>query len=391
MDFSLTEEQQMLRDLVQRFVRDEILPLEPAVLAREASGEGMALTKEERARIDAKSKELGLFGLDAPTEYGGSDLPTTTMVGVWEELSKTCVDYSFPPDSPNLRMLMQVANAEQREKYLAPYARGEMISSIGISEPGGGGDPAAMKTRAVKQGNEWVINGRKIWIGKAGYSDFTILMAATDPEKGARGGITAFLVDAGTPGFNVMRRIPMISGRFTYEIAIEDLRLPESAVLGEVGWGYGPMQLRLSVRRVQMAAWAAGKTRRALDMMRDWVTQRKTFGSLLSEKQAIQWWIADAETRLHALRLMMYNTATKIDAGEQARTECSMIKVFGTELAQEAIDNAMQAFGAMGMTKELPLQLMAQHIRLMRIYEGPSEVHRMVIARNALKGRVVGL
>jgi acyl-CoA dehydrogenase len=248
-----------------------------------------------------------------------------------------------------------------------------------------------MKTRAIEDGDDYVINGRKIWIGKAGFSDFTILMASTDPTKGARGGITAFLVDAGTPGFNVARKIPMIAGRYTYEIAIEDLRLPKTAVLGEVGNGYGPMQLRLSTRRIQMAAWCCGKTRRALDMMREWVNQRKTFGSLLADKQAIQWWIADAETKLHACRLMVYNTASKLDRGEQARVECSMVKVFATEMASEAIDHAMQSFGAMGMTKELPLHLMASHVRLMRVYEGPSEVHRMVIARNALKGQIVGL
>jgi len=391
MDFSLTEEQTMLKDLVARFVQDELVPLESTILAREASGGGMALSDEERTKIDARAKELGLFALDGPVEYGGSDLPAVTMVSVFEELAKTCVDYHFPPDSPNLRMLMKVCNEEQREKYLKPYARGELISAIGISEPGGGGDPAAMKTRAVEDGDHYVINGRKIWIGKAGFADFTILMAATDPEKGARGGITAFLVDKGTPGFNVARRIPMISGRYTYEIAIEDLRLPKSAVLGEVGNGFGPMQLRLSTRRVQMAAWCCGKTRRALAMLREWVLQRKTFGTLLADRQAIQWWIADAETKLHACRLMVYNTAAKIDRGDQARTECSMVKVFATELAWDAIDKAMQAFGAMGMTKELPLHLMASHVRLMRVYEGPSEVHRMVIARNALKGQVVGL
>lgn len=391
MDFSLNEEQRMLKELVAKFREEQLLPLEPRILEREATGGGMGLTDEEREKIDTRAKDLGLFGLDAPEEYGGANLPATTMVAAWEEMGKTALDYHFPPDSPNLHMMMQTCNDEQRKKYLEPYARGEKISSIGISEPGGGGDPAAMKTRAVLDGDDYVINGRKIWIGKAGYSDFTILMAATDPEKGARGGITAFLVDKDTPGFNVERRIPMIAGRYTYEIAIDDLRLPKSAILGELGFGFGPMQLRLSVRRVQMAAICCGKARRALDMMREWVNQRKTFGSLLADKQAIQWWIADCETKLHAVRLMTYNTATKIDNGDQARTECSMIKLWGTEMAYEVLDRAMQAFGALGHTKELPLQLMAQHIRLMRIYEGPSEVHRMVIARNALKGRIVDL
>lgn len=390
MDFRLSDEHRMLRELVARFAQDELMPMEKTVLAREATGGGMVLTMEEKAGLDARARELGLAGLDAPAEFGGFDMPVEAMVGVNEEIGKTCLDYYFPPDSPNLRMLDLTCNAEQRERYLGPYARGEKISAIGISEPGGGADPAAMTTRAVRDGDDYVINGRKIWISKAGYADFIILMASTDTARGARG-ITAFLVDRDTPGFEVSRRIPMIGGHYTYEVALNDLRLPQSAVLGEVGNGFGPMQQRLSSRRVLMAATCCGKTRRALDMMRDWVTQRKTFGTPLADRQAIQWWVADAETKLHACRLMVYNTAVKVDRGEHARSECSMIKVFATELAWDVLDKAMQAFGAMGMTKELPLHLMASHVRLMRVYEGPSEVHRMLIARRALQGHQVDI
>jgi acyl-CoA dehydrogenase len=390
MDFTLSEEHRMLRDLVKRFVDDELVPQERMILEREATGGGSSFNKEETAKLDNRARELGLQGLDAPEEFGGSDMPVVAMVGVNEEMGKTCVEYRFPPDSPNLRMLNIAANAEQRKKYLAPYAQGELTSAIGISEPGGGGDPASMKTRAVLDGDDYVINGRKIWIGKGGTADFIILMASTDPSKGAKG-ITAFIVDQGHPGYIPARRIPMLGGHYTWELAFEDMRVPKSSVLGEVGNGYGPMQQRLSSRRVQMAAICCGKSRRALDMMREWVTQRKTFGTLLSDRQAIQWWIADAETKLHACRLMVYNTAAKIDAGENARAECSMIKVFATEMAADIVDKAMQAFGAMGMTKELPLHLMASRIRLMRMYEGPSEVHRMLIARYSLQGRVPDL
>ena len=390
MDFSLTEEQQMLRDLVAHFVRDNLVPLERTVLDREARGERKSLSPEERKALDDKARELGLTALESPEEFGGANLDTVSMVGVFEEIGKTCIDYYFPPDSPNLHMLMRTCNEEQRAKYLEPYARGDAISAIAISEPGGGGDPAAMITRAEPDGNGWRINGRKIWISRAAQADFTILMAVTDPGKGARGGISAFLVDKDTPGYNIAREIPIIGGRVTYEIAIEDLKLPGSALLGELGNGFGPMQLRLSRRRVEMGARCAGVTRRALDMMKEWAKQRKTFGDLLANRQAIQWWIADAETKLHMLRLMVYNTAAKIDRGEQARTECSMVKLVGTELAWDTIDKAMQAFGAMGMTKELPLQAMANHIRVQRIYEGPSEVHRMLIARHALQDRIPG-
>ena len=374
----------MLKDLVAKFVRDQLIPLEPAVLARDAAGESISLTAEERAPIDRVSKELGLWGLDAPEDVGGADLPMVAMVGVYEEMGKTITPYVLPPDSPNLRMLMATVNEEQRIQYLAPYVAGEAISAIAISEPGAGADPAGMITKAVRDGDDWVINGRKIWISKAKEADFTVTMAVTDPAKGARGGISAFLVDKGTPGFNVLRAIPMIGGQVTYEVVYEDCRVPASKLLGKEGQGFAPMQTRLSTRRLQMGIWGYTLAQRALDMMIEHAGQRETFGARLADRQAIQWWVADASTKIHAARLMAYDIAWKLDQGRDVRVEISMLKVFGTELGWEVIDQAMQAFGAMGMTKELPLQMMAGQMRTMRIYDGPSEVHRWVIARDKL-------
>jgi len=387
MDFALADEHRMLKDLVARFVREELLPLERVLMEREASGQELAFTDDERAPIDKKSRELGLWGLNAPEDVGGSDMPEVAMIGVYEELGKTIAPYEFPPESPNLRMLMATVNAEQRAQYLAPYARGETTSAIGISEPGAGADPASMTTHAAKHGSEWVINGRKIWISKAAEADFTILMAVTDKSKGARGGISAFLIDKGTPGFKVLRKIPMLAGHVTYEVALEDCRVPESKLLGQEGHGFAPMQIRLSTRRLEMACTCIGMSQRALDMMCEYAPQRVTFGVPLAEHQTIQWWIADAATKIHAGRLMAYDAAWKIDQGGAARTEVSMVKVYATEMAWEIIDKAMQTFGAMGMTKEMPLQLMAAKARNMRIYDGPSEVHRWVIARKLLKLR----
>jgi acyl-CoA dehydrogenase len=385
LDFQLTEEQRMLQDLVTRFVDDELMPLERAVMARETSGEPGGLIAEELKPLHARCKELGLWGLDVPEEIGGADLDSVTLVAVNEALGKTCVPFTFPPDSPNLHMLLKTANDEQRAKYLDPYARGETVSAIAISEPGAGGDPSGMLTRAVQDGDDWVINGRKIWVSRIKNADFSIVMAVTDPEKGSRGGITAFLVDKGTPGFEVAREIPMLGGARTYEVVFEDCRVPATQILGEIGDGFGPMQLRLTVRRLQMGAWCVGMSERALSMMVEHATQRETFGSLLSDRQAIQWWIADAATRIHACRLMAYDAAWKADQGMDVRSEASMLKVFGTEMATDIIDRAMQAFGAMGVTKELPLQLMGQQVRTMRVYEGPSEVHRWVIARRIIR------
>ncbi len=384
MEFELAEDHRLLKDLVARFVRDELMPLESAVLEREANGGGLVLTEAERAPIDARAKELGLWGLDAPEDVGGSDLPQVAMVGVKEEIGRTVTPYVLAPDSPNLRMLAATANEDQKRRYLEPYVRGETISAIGISEPGAGADPAAMTTRAVRDGDDWILNGRKIWISKAAQADFTILMAVTDPAKGARGGMTAFLIDKGTPGFNVLRKIPMIGGQSTYEVALEDCRVSSAQILGPLGEGFAPMQLRLSTRRLEMAAWCIGMSQRALDMMCEFAPTRQTFGATLASRQTIQWWAADAFTRIHAARLMVYDAAWKIDQGRDVRREISMAKVYATEMAWEILDHAMQTFGAMGMTKELPLQLMASLVRTMRIYDGPSEVHRMVIARTLM-------
>lgn len=387
MNFELDEDHRMLKDLVRRFVDDHLNPLEAGVLEREAAGGAAALTKEETLRVDAVSRELGLWGLDAPEDVGGMDLPHVAMVGVNEELGRSITNYTLPPDSPNLRMLMQTVNERQRAAYLAPYVAGETVSAIGISEPGAGSDPAAMTTRAVRDGDDWIINGRKIWITRAQDADFTILMAVTDPEKKARGGITAFLVDRGTPGFNVLRRIPMVGGQYTYEIALEDCRVEGWKLLGQEGAGFAPMQTRLGTRRIQMAAWSVGMAQRALDMVVEYAPQRKTFGAPLSERQAIQFWVAEAATKIHAARLMTYDCAWKLDQGRDVRNEISMIKWYATEMAYETVDRAMQAFGAMGVTKELPLALMQAKLRTMRIYDGPTEIHKWVVARNLLGTR----
>ncbi len=384
MDFELCEEHRMLADLAARFVEDELMPLEGAVLAREAAGGGLGLNKTERARIDEASRRLGLWGLDAPEDIGGADLPHIALIGVKENLGRSITPYTLPPDSPNLRMLMATVTERQREAYLAPFVRGETVSAIGISEPGAGADPAAMTTRAVRDGGNWVINGRKIWISRAADADFTIVMAMTNREKGAHGGISAFLVDKGTPGFNVLRRIPMIGGAVTYEIALEDCQVEGWKLLGTEGQGFAPMQVRLGTRRLEMAAWSIGMAQRALDMMCVYAPQRITFGEPLSRRGVVQGWVADAATQIHAARLMTYDCAWKLDRGRETRLEISMIKAFATEMAWTVVDHAMQAFGAMGMTKETPLQLMAARLRTMRIYDGPTEVHQWVVARNLL-------
>jgi acyl-CoA dehydrogenase len=378
------EQTAMIRETVAKFVDRELIPLEPRYLKSKLPGAGHPrLTDAQRQRLRDVSKELGLWGLDAPEDLGGHDLPTRTMAAVHEELGRTCVPFVLPPDSPNLRMLQAVGTAEQKAKYLQPYIEGRMSSAIAISEPGAGGDPAGMKTRAALEGEQWVINGRKIWITNASTADFIIVMARVGNDQ-RQGGITSFIVEKGTPGFIIEREIPMLGGESTYEIVFEDCRIPKASVLGEVGKGYAPMQLRLRTRRLEMGSTCIGIARRALDMLCEHARQRATFGVKLADRQAIQWWIADISTRIHACRLMVRDAADRTDRGEDIRQEASMIKVFATEMAYEACDHAMQTLGALGMTLELPLNALSQKARLMRMYEGPSEVHRQSIARRVL-------
>lgn len=387
MNFELADDHRMLKELVRKFVDAELMPLESGLLAREAAGQGSYLTKDELAQADTVSRELGLWGLDAPEEVGGMNLPMVAMVGVNEELGRTATPYTLPPDSPNLRMLMVAADERQRTAYLEPYVRGETISAIGISEPGAGADPSGMRTSAVQDGDDWLINGRKIWISRAREADFTILMAVTDKNPNGRNGMSAFLVDRDTPGFNVLRKIPMIDGSATYEIALEDCRVPGWKLLGERGQGFAPMQVRLGTRRIEMASWSIGMAQRALDMMIEFAPQRVTFGKALSSRQTAQNWVADAATRIHAMRLMTYDCAWKLDEGRDVRQEISMIKAYCTEAAYQIVDHAMQLFGGMGMTRELPLHLMSAKLRTMRIYDGPTEIHNWVVARNLLGTR----
>ena len=377
----LNEEHRMLRDLVTKFVERELMPLEPAVLAREAGGGKISLTPDEEGPLRAKARELGLWGLDVPEEFGGANLPVLPLMAVEEELGRTLTPFIFPPDSPNLHMMLAVAAERQRERYLRPYAGGEARSAMAISEPGAGGDPAGMITRAVPDGNGgWRINGRKIWVSGVPAADFIIVMARTGEGKRAEG-VTAFIVERGTPGFLIEREIAMVGGRRTYELVFEDCRVPASQVLGELGKGYAPMQLRLNVRRLQMGARCVGIARRALEMLCSYAKQRVTFGKPLSERQAIQWHAVDMHIDIQALRSMTYEMAARADSGEDVRAEAALVKLCSSEWGARCVDHAIQVHGAMGESLDLPLTLFYRLLRHTQIGGGASEIQRILIAR----------
>jgi len=375
--FGLSEEQAAIRQMARDFAAAEITPY------------AMEWDQAHHFAADVvrRAAGLGMCGIYVREDAGGSGLSRLDGVVIMEELARGCPSTSAYISINNMvaGMIDRFGDARQRAEMLPRLCSGEWLGSYCLTEPGSGSDAAALRTSARLDGDGYVLNGTKQFISGAGATQLYIVMARTGEGKRAEG-VTAFIVERGTRGFIIEREIPMLGGQRTYELVFEDCVVSQTQVLGEVGRGYAPMQLRLNVRRLQMGARCIGIARRALDMMCEHVKQRSTFGVKLADRQAIQWWIADAATRIHACRLMVQAAARTLDSGGDVRLEASMIKVFATEMATEVVDQAMQSFGAMGMTKETPLQLFAQQVRLMRIYEGPTEVHRMSIARQVLKG-----
>ena len=389
MDFTLPEELRMLRDTVARFVREELIPLEPVVIRREAERgltDAPLIPPEAEEKLNRKAKEIGLYGIDVPEEYGGQNLGMLAKAVVVEELKYSIVPFILPPDSPNLWMLKETCKGDQIAKYLIPYASGDKKSAIAITEPSAGSDPANMQTRAEYKNGKWVINGQKIFISGARSADFIIVMAVTDAKKGSRGGITAFLVDKGAKGMSIPSVFNTIGEHAPYAVYFDDVEVPDSQVLGEVGRGFAPMQGRLGVRRMEIACRALGYCRRCMDLMIPQAKERKTFGAPLADRQQVQWWLADSWQEMEMVRWIAWRLAWKMDQGGlEWRRDAAMVKLQGSEMAGRIVDRAIQLFGGMGVSKDLPLEYMARACRTWRIYEGPSEVHRWFIARDLLR------
>ena len=389
MDFALPEEHRLLRQTVARFTREYLLPLEKDVIRREAE-RGLTdlplIDPEVEETLNQKAKAIGLYGIDVPEEYGGQNMGMLAKAVVIEELKTSITPYILPPDSPNLFMLKETCRGDQIKKYFIPYANGDKKSAIAITEPGAGSDPAGMKTRAGYKNGKWVLNGQKIFISHARRADFIVVMAVTDPAKGSRGGITAFLVDKDTPGMTIPSVFNTIGEHAPYGVFFDNVQLSDDQVLGDVGNGFGPMQNRLGVRRLEIACRALGYARRCLEMMIPQANERITFGKPLADRQSVQWWIADSFQEMEMVRLITWRLACKIDQGETNwRRDAAMVKLQGSEMIGRVVDRAMQMFGGMGMTKDLPLEYISRASRVWRVYEGASEIQRWFIARDLLR------
>lgn len=381
MDFDMNEEQRLIIEQVRRFVREEIAPLEDKL-----DPDASQLDPADFDRLVRKVKDMGLYGLGIPPEFGGPDIDIVTMTLIAMEISQHrgglyCPCYGTFGGA-GLAQLYE-ANEDQKKRYLYPTLKGEKHGFFGLTEPSGGSDPArAIQTRAVKDGDDWIINGSKIFISGADKAEYGIVFARTDPGKG-RGGITCFIVDTDTPGFHVRRVVHTLrSAHYATELQFEDLRVPSANVLGEVNKGFGIANDRLSRQRIPYAASCLGVAIKAQDMSIAYAKLRETFGAPLASRQAIQWMVVDNEIDIRTARWATLDAACKAKRGEPFRTEAAMAKLLATEGASRVVDRAMQIHGGYGVTKDFPFERWYREMRIRRIGEGPSEVQRVVMARD---------
>ncbi|HEX6435684.1 MAG TPA: acyl-CoA dehydrogenase family protein [Candidatus Binatia bacterium] len=381
MDFDLPEELQMLKDTVRKFVDKELIPIEMHTI------ENMELKPDIRERLEKKTRDMGLWMFDVPEEYGGGGLGSLAQVLVWEELSRTVALPSRGQGifGPEVRPILYALNPDQKKRFMDPVLRGEKKLCFMQTEPDAGSDPASMKTRAVRQGDHYIINGTKRFITGAGDADIGQLMAVTDPAKGAHGGISCFMVDMKTPGLTLVTRYKTMMGEEPWHITFDDMKVPAENLVGKEGEGFKLAQKWLGIGRLKHGARALGVAERCIEMGASYSKQRITFGKPLSERQGITFKLADSYVELHAARLMVYQAAWKNDQKKDIRNEAYMAKLFADEMSFRVVDRVLQIHGGIGLTLDLPLAKWFVDQRSRMITEGASEVMRMVIAREVLK------
>ncbi len=395
MDFSISQEEMMLKEMARRFTEKELLPLDQVLLQRQLhlwTEPIQLLPDEDQARLLGIAKEMGFWGIEVEESLGGQGLGMFAKTLVVEELSKSLAGFShhgftLPPDAPNLYYLHECCVGSQRDKYLRPYCEGELDSAMAATEPGAGSDVSGLKTTAVRKNDKWVINGSKIFISKCDRPNILfILIAVTDKQAAAKDRFTAFLLDKNTPGLRIGQETPVIGAMPTWAVYLDDVEVGDDAVLGEVGKAFIPLQNRFGVRRIELAAHCTGMAERLIQRMIDQANIRSTFGQLLAERQTIQNWIADSTIELESVRLALYYAAWKSDQGHKdLRIEAAALKVSATEMLTRVADRAIQLFGGMGLAQETGIEYVARMVRIWRIVEGPSEIHRMSIAKTLLK------
>ncbi|CAI8774728.1 MULTISPECIES: acyl-CoA dehydrogenase family protein [Pseudomonas] len=382
MNFQLTQEQEMLVDSVRSFVEKELLPYETEVDRADE------VSPELAAQIRGKAIAAGFYAFNMPEEVGGGGLDYLSQALIERELSK--VSWALHVFVARPSKILMACTGEQINDYLLPCIQGEKIDCFALTEPGAGSDANAIKTRAVREGDDFVLNGSKHFISHAGHADFAIVFAVTDTYEHngkKRNAVTSFLVDRNTPGMTIRRGPKCVSNRgyHTFEMFFDDCRVPANKVLGEVGKGWDVANAWLTAGRVMVAANCVGQAQRALDVSLQWAADRKQFGQAIGNFQGVSFKLADMATQIRAAELLTLHTAWKMDQGTMTDGEAGMAKLFASEVLGRAADEAVQIFGGMGLMDESPVERIWRNARIERVWEGTSEIQRHIISRELLR------
>jgi acyl-CoA dehydrogenase len=383
MDFQIPENLRIMQDTIRRFVNQELDPISQKVEEEDQIPED----------IVQQMRELGLFGLAIPEEYGGLGLGTVGECLVYEELSKTNAAFRSRIGTSNGIGSMGIlfdGTEEQKKKYLPKIASGEWTSCFALSEPEAGSDAANIKTTADRHGDHFILNGLKHFITNGDIADIATVIALTDKDKRTRGGITAFVVEKGTPGFSVgtIERKMGLRGNHTCELIFDNCQVSVAQVIGGeplIGQGFKTAMSVLDKGRLTLGASALGAAQKLLELSIEYAKQRVQFGKPIAQFQSVGNMLADMATEIYAARQMLYHAAWLRDQGKKVIKEASMVKLFCTEMACRVVDNAVQIFGGMGYMKDFPVERFYRDLRLYTLYEGTSEIQRLVIARELTK------
>lgn len=379
MEFGYSKEQVLLREMYKKFAETEIKPL-----AEE-------LDEEERFPVESipKLARYGFMGIPFPKEYGGAGGNYLTYAMAVEELGKVCATTAVIVSAHTSLCagpIYYFGTEEQKQKYLVPLAKGEKIGAFGLTEPSAGTDSSMQQTTAVLDGDEYVLNGTKVFITNAGYADIYVVIAMTDKSKGNKG-ISAFIVEKGTPGFSVGKkeRKMGIRGSATCDLIFENCRIPKENLLGKVGQGFKIAMQTLDGGRIGIASQALGIAQGALDKAIQYMKERVQFGKTLDKFQGLQWMVADMATQIDAARLLVRRAAFNHDVGLPFTKEAAMAKLYASEVAMDVTTKCVQIYGGYGYIREYPMERMMRDAKITEIYEGTSQVQRMVIAGQVLR------
>jgi acyl-CoA dehydrogenase len=380
MTITLTKEMQQMKEMIRNFVEREVEPYAIQIEEEDAIPEHLV----------ENAKDLGLFGISIPEQYGGIGLNAVGKATVLEQLGRThngFVSLISAHTGIGSTGLVKLASEHLKNKYLPEMAAGTKIGAFALSEPGAGSDATNLATSAEKKGDYWVMNGTKHFITNGPIADVYTVFAITDKDKGAKGGITAFLVERDFPGLIVGKKDKKMGlrGSYTSQVIFEDCIIPEENVIGEVGMGYISALKILGEGRVGLAARSVGSSGKLIELSAKYAKERIQFGKPIADNQAIQWMLADMATETEAARALTMMAAQKIDEGKKVIKEASMAKLFASDVFNRVADKAVQIHGGMGYMAEYPVERFYRDARITKIYEGTNEIQRLIIARNVLE------